>query len=630
MTEYTLEIAGTEYPWVDLRYVRDYKFYGKLIEAIIPEWVAAIAGNDAITIKRDGATVTSGKIKKIRPFEGPGEGIGMVVTGYTKEMKHAKLLVNVRTYNADPEDILIDDIGSSDITDGTTNAYGAPIVVEFGSNDESKFSRKHVYDEVAFITGWEIYVNPTGALDFKSQCGVDRSASVAFKHGELLQKWVKPDMLNYLMIKTKVIVLGALEAEFEFYGIAGVGTDVKTIPRKNLIDDNTCALAAAAVYADMQNVVRVGVMEVIDTYEGAAYDVYDTVHVVDSRFDLDQNVRIYRIERHVGKEGEHTKIFYTNVTKLTCNGRFLLDLGKEELDVGQRVVRDFGRTVVNVIDKDALNAGGSVDFSKVGVVNKDHEYISSIGTGDHHDLSHKTRHVTGGADPLGNVSTGNHIHSIAGAWTSGPTAHTHGMTTSTGRLVTGHTTLWASPSEGGYPDVSFIAITSIGSSRAYSYGANTGSENEGHTHNIAGGETTAGGGGHGHNHTASPTLDLEEANEEDMIIDFIHDLLLPDGRRYVKINYPEFNQFHEVWWPVGTTDETIILDAKYGYHMLLEVSKNVALPENQPRPMGLHGKKIKWDIEKETRHMKEQREDDGKSDRRAQEKEKAEKEKETE
>lgn len=359
-TEYTLEIAGEEYPCVDYRYVRDYRFYGKLIEAIIPEWIAGIAGNDAIAIKRDGATVTSGAVKLVAPFEGVGKGMGTIVTGYTKEMKHATLLVNARTYNADPHDIIIDDLGSSDLTDGTTNLYGSNIVVELGSNDESKFNRKMTYNEVAFITGWEVYANPLGVLDFKSQCGVDRSTSVAFKHGELLESWIKPHTLNHLVKKTKVIVLGAFEGDFEFYGIAGVGTDVLTIPRKNLIDDNTCSLAAAAAYADMQNTLKTGAMNVIDTYAGAAYDVYDTVKVADPRFGLDEDVRLYRIERHVDKDGEHTKIFYTNITKLTGNGPYLLSLPDQHLETGQRVLRDHGRTSVNVIDKANLDSTGKI------------------------------------------------------------------------------------------------------------------------------------------------------------------------------------------------------------------------------------------------------------------------------
>lgn len=350
-TEYTLEIAGEKYPWEGLYYERDYKFFGKLIDVTIPYWETAILGNDVIIIKREGSAVTKGKVKKILPYEGVEKGIGMQVIGYTDELKHVTLPANARTYNADPATILKDDLGSTDLTEGTINNYGANIAVEFGSADESKFNRKQVHEELAFITGYEMYVNPSSALDFKSQCGVDRSSSIIFKHGDLLEKWAEPHTWNHLVQKTKVVVLGRFEGSHLMYGTAGAGTNVLELSRKNLINLDTCGKAATAIYADAQNVLQRGAFDGVDDSAGAGFDVYDTIRVEDSRFGLAGNFRVYRIERRIGKDlAEHTRIFYTNIAKLTGNGPILLDLENDMLVEGQSIFRDFGQSPIIPLD----------------------------------------------------------------------------------------------------------------------------------------------------------------------------------------------------------------------------------------------------------------------------------------
>ena len=361
MSRFTVEIAGTEYPWTEIAYERDFKFYGKCIEVWIPAWISGISGDDAIVIKRDGSAVTEGEIKKIEPFESIVGGVGMKVTGYTNEQDSEKLPAASRTYNADPQTIITNNLNSN-LSAGTISAYGSSVAMEFGSSDNARFDRKQVVEETCFVTGWEIYVSPASAVDFKSACGTDRSATVKFVHGELLHRWDQPHLVNIRDKVTKVIVLGALEGDYLAYGLAGSGDDVMTLDRKNLIDDNTCELAAAVVLADAENDVIMGSFYAINTYSGAAFDVYDTVRIEDARFGVSGDYRIYRIEVRVFAGGEETKIYYTNVTHLTANGERLLDRGIWTLKSGQRVLRDMGRGSHNIINLAVLDENGDINL----------------------------------------------------------------------------------------------------------------------------------------------------------------------------------------------------------------------------------------------------------------------------
>jgi len=138
-----------------------------------------------------------------------------------------------------------------------------------------------------------------------------------------------------------------------------------------------------------------------------------------------------------------------------------------------------------------------------------------------------------------------------------------------------------------------------------------------HEHQTDAGYQSVGGGGHDHNVTSSPSPDVEDAEIGEEMIEFILDELLPGGERHVKIVFPEFKQITDVVHPIGSTDERVLKDAKNHYHALWEAKKALMLPENQPRPLELNGKLLKWDRDAEKDYMDAKAAEPGDSERRA-------------
>jgi len=134
------------------------------------------------------------------------------------------------------------------------------------------------------------------------------------------------------------------------YGAAETGTysfgdPERTINHKNLINSDTCGKAATALLADHQNEVKECRIRVVDTYAGKAYDVFDTVKVVDDILGISENLRIHHIKRTFKPlTGERTELSLSNVTKLCCSGKLLLAAGEAYLARGPQGYEVFGRT----------------------------------------------------------------------------------------------------------------------------------------------------------------------------------------------------------------------------------------------------------------------------------------------
>ena len=372
MGHLTAEIAGELYPTHRISYARNYPFGPTRASIVVVGWESGLAGGDAVEIKRDEVLVWKGKAYDIRPYI--EKGVYQEIYAFSLEKKHEDLDVVDREKLDAPEDFIDDGLAGSDLSAGALNAYGADINMRFGSTDDAKWNRISQNNELAFVTGWEIYTSPAGVVDFKLACGVDRGqtpagTTVEFKYGELLVDWDRraPHRVYSRDIVDVVKVLGHREGDYMAVGTAGAGADVRKFARKSLIEDDTCGKAAAAILADIVNATQYGCMHVIDTYAGAAYDLYDTVSVVDRRYGINGDYRIYKILKEWTPDaGESTRIWVTNLTKITGNGPFMLDKTKYRMTAGARAIRDMGRGAQSIINPDALDFEGNIDPGTLG------------------------------------------------------------------------------------------------------------------------------------------------------------------------------------------------------------------------------------------------------------------------
>jgi len=215
----------------------------------------------------------------------------------------------------------------------------------------------------------------------------------------------------------------------------------------------------------------------------------------------------------------------------------------------------------------------------------DHDSLTDVTSGKHHAQSHKARHETvAGADPLDTVSDGSHTHVI-------------GETTNKWLIISSDTLYAHTTADPASALQAFYGATAIGQ------------------YDVLIGPVTASG-AHEHNVTSSPSPDREDAEDGEEMIVFTEDKILPDGRRYTEVCYPEFDLIRRVTHPAGSTNDRIVKDAKYHYHRLWDLQKEGALP-SEPIPGDFNGKKIKWDRDAEKIYMDTRLADDGLGEARA-------------
>lgn len=346
MVRYKVLISSVQYPFTRLEYTRSYKIEPQKAVVQLPNTPDLdFSTNEFIEIYRDDDLVWKGRIKNIIKTS------PTILTLEAFDLKHSlkPLLAYQREEDTYAGTQVIHQLNGTDLTQGTIE-NSSSIAMQYGSSDDARFDRIRVLKELCFVTGNELFMRPNGMIDFKSQCGTVKTSEIVFKHGELLNKWVKPYTINDSNKAKKIIVIGAgsgttmICAETHTTDYSD-GDPVKIIERKNLITYQTCSLAASALLDDFKNTVRYGVIDVTDTYEGRAYDVYDTIKIIDDTIGVNLNMRIAEINRTVdAKKGETTRLTLCNLQHITSNAEFLIEKGEGFVNALKNRTVEFART----------------------------------------------------------------------------------------------------------------------------------------------------------------------------------------------------------------------------------------------------------------------------------------------
>lgn len=346
MVKYIVTIANVEYPFTSLTYTRSYKIEAQKATVRLPNTPdLSISHDDFIEIKRDNELVWKGRVKNIIK-ESP-----TIILVEAYELSRSLKPLTAKNWREDTYagTQVSNQLEGTELTAGTIE-NGNSITMEYGSGENAKFDRVRTLEDICFVTGYELYVAPDGTVDFKSQCGTDKSSTIEFKFGELLNYWTKPFTQNAEHKVKKIIVRGAGQGSTMWVGEAHTtdytdGDPEESINRKSLVADETCDLAASALLDDFKNVVEYGAIDVTDTYTGHAYDVYDTIKVIDESVGVSGNYRIMEITRKFdSKTGEKTELKICNLTHITSNAEYLVERGEGFTNDLKRRGEDFGQT----------------------------------------------------------------------------------------------------------------------------------------------------------------------------------------------------------------------------------------------------------------------------------------------
>lgn len=361
MREYSLEINDVEYPWSSLYYKRSAPFMEDPIKAVIP-MKQTVTGEHKIEILEDGVIKTTGRVHDFGYTRGKG-GVYTTIIGSTLERDAAETEVHERLFLDQCHLAITNDItqiqvhkAAPRLTHGTINA-GPTFPFEFGADWESRWKIRDAWERICQVTGFEIYVSPLGAVDFKDACGVDRGKTPAvsttkFQTGENILNWTKPHREDQTMIAGEVIVIGRREGVYQAYGKDGAAKPTRKLYFKDLHTLDTCQEAAENIKDDMENAVITGGFNYID--EGLTYDVYDTVQIVDEDFGVDADYRIHDFTKWITPEKVYGNLTYCNLINMTGNSPLLINRGTGYLKKGQEALKQVTRTPTGLRDEARL------------------------------------------------------------------------------------------------------------------------------------------------------------------------------------------------------------------------------------------------------------------------------------
>lgn len=362
MPRYTLEINDVVYPWESLYYKRSAPITEDPITAVIPG-KQTVTGEQKIEILEDSVVKTTGRVHGFGYVKGR-DGISTKIIGSTLERDATEYGTFERINSvAQPQTRIANDMqllipkGIPRLTAGALDVYGSVLPFEFGADWESRWKIRDCWERIALVSGWEIYVSPTGAVDFKAQCGVDRGVTpvgltTKFQSGENILRWLKPHFEDHTQIAGEVIVIGRREGVFQAYGKSGAGDPVRKFNYRDLHTPDLCSSAASSIDADLGKALKTGRFQAIDA--GLTYDVYDTVQIVDKDYGVDGDYRIYEIEKYISPEKVFANIYYTNLTKMTGNGPLLIARAKRTLMKGQEALKQVTTTPLTLRDEARL------------------------------------------------------------------------------------------------------------------------------------------------------------------------------------------------------------------------------------------------------------------------------------
>ena len=338
---YTVKVNAIEVPWSYIKYKRHFSIRGQPFTVKVPNLESYTIGH-TVQIYRDGVLVMEGELAK----GGWKADTSRVQTVYNCFDYRRKLQAQQGIVTAPSEAAahVRAQLANNDLHEDTFNNYGS-ISVDYGATTEALYYRHSVIEDVLFVTGWEFQTDPDGGCDFKAQCGTDLSATIRFSRVEgTLLTWVKDYVVDGMQKVEKVTVIGQGVGSYQAYGsddtgAFAAGDPETTINRKSIPTMAQCVTAAEAVLVDMDNDIKYGKVEVKNVNEGRAFDVFDTVNIVDDLLGIDEDLRVAGMDVEVWADtGESIILEVCNIVHLQTSGEYLIG------DISGRLEDDFSRT----------------------------------------------------------------------------------------------------------------------------------------------------------------------------------------------------------------------------------------------------------------------------------------------
>lgn len=229
---------------------------------------------------------------------------------------------------------LFNDLAIGEIQDG------AKVGMEYGSDDSGSYYRTQALQEIQFVSGYELYIHPDGYVNYKTQCGTDRTATVVFDFKGQLLEWIVPNKTSSDHVVERVEVIGAGNLETMVFGRGGSSSTTvptKTIAHKSLVTDGACTSAAAALYDDFSRAtIQWGKFEARmgNTWNsGVPFDYLDKVTILDTDKGIYiTDARILELDVTVTSTGvEKCDVTYATLTHVG-NAEYTVDVLEGTVD----------------------------------------------------------------------------------------------------------------------------------------------------------------------------------------------------------------------------------------------------------------------------------------------------------
>ena len=188
---------------------------------------------------------------------------------------------------------------------GTLEPYGYGVYGQLGNFENRLAKMKRIADYI----GWDVWVTPDGKLNFKPSRGEDKSSTVILESGKNCK--VVENLIDYSSRFDKITLLGAGQGDAQISYTVSVDP-LPSNPKEGIfiesdITDLETLMKRAQVllneYKEPKKSVKIEVV-------GPLFEAHagDTVRVKDTHTGLDENIRVYKVERRFSTSGEEVTV----------------------------------------------------------------------------------------------------------------------------------------------------------------------------------------------------------------------------------------------------------------------------------------------------------------------------------
>ena len=313
---YVIKVADSPIRWTSLKIDKVLAKDPWTFTAVLPEY-QNIALASSVEILKNDVTIFKGKVGGRSVTDSPTTVDEIEINGRNNLDNLKNYLMGEGEVEDDPGSLISDILPGTGLSAGTINNFGYKVKVRL-----DRQTRLDFLQQLSEMIDWEYITTLDNKLNWKEEVGVDKAGFIIITLGENGESQTWSDEMY--AVKTRWYAYGhgdgpdRVTLPNPYYvqsmqAIQTYGVREGLIDAKDIVTQRDLIVYAKSVLERYKTPPRTYVVNFTDTYEPNAYDVGDTITLVDPKLGIEGEFKIYEVHVSVDSEsGECVQLVLSN------------------------------------------------------------------------------------------------------------------------------------------------------------------------------------------------------------------------------------------------------------------------------------------------------------------------------